>query len=462
MTPITIIEEQVAKVLSHSQGIAEASPSAMLKQWYEAKKNFIEHWDDYIYEVPEPITFHLSKEEKRGRFNEFVDSIDNTYNNKDLVYFLDWLTVDEVFSNHLNRDYEINDNTKIAKNTKVSKALKYFENDEFVLRKVQDQLSTIIQEDKITGTLCFSVHPLDYLSASENTYHWRSCHALDGDYRSGNLQYMMDTSTVICYLRGAQNQKLPNFPEDVRWNSKKWRMLLFLSDHQNAMFAGRQYPFFSPSALDIIKDAFLVSIDKRPTPWSVWYNDFLKSFPRDSAASQGFYAPSEDTWLQGRHISMNGEIYKMTSLIQEPRPRLFYNDLLESSCYIPYYCWNHYTGDKISFHIGASVLCPFCGENSLQHSELMCCDKCYEGTELDDYIYCDRCDRRIPVRDAYYIETEDYTVCSDCYETDVMTCDRCGEAWLSVNIQYHRDAEEYQCPVCRGIKRGPWGFTLPF
>ena len=27
----------------------------------------------------------------------------------------------------------------------------------------------------------------DYLSLSENAFNWRSCHALDGEYRAGNL-----------------------------------------------------------------------------------------------------------------------------------------------------------------------------------------------------------------------------------------------------------------------------------
>lgn len=84
----------------------------------------------------------------------------------------------------------------------------------------------LIQEDKVTGILCLSIHPLDYLSLSENTYNWRSCHALDGEYRAGNLSYMMDNTTVVCYLKGEDEAELPHFPAEVKWNSKKWRMLL--------------------------------------------------------------------------------------------------------------------------------------------------------------------------------------------------------------------------------------------
>jgi hypothetical protein len=57
-----------------------------------------------------------------------------------------------------------------------------------------------LQQNKITGRLCFSVHPLDFLSMSENNCGWRSCQALDGDFRAAALAYMIDSSTVVAYI----------------------------------------------------------------------------------------------------------------------------------------------------------------------------------------------------------------------------------------------------------------------
>ena len=98
------------------------------------------------------------------------------------------------------------------------------------------------------------VHPLDFLSTSENTHNWRSCHALDGEYRSGNLSHMVDHSTVICYLKSGREEKLPNFPPDVLWNSKKWRVLFYMADRWDMVFAGRQYPFSTETGLDYVKN----------------------------------------------------------------------------------------------------------------------------------------------------------------------------------------------------------------
>ena len=42
---------------------------------------------------------------------------------------------------------------------------------------------------------------------------------------------MVDSSTFMCYIKSNDDEILPNFPDTVPWNSKKWRMLLFFSDY---------------------------------------------------------------------------------------------------------------------------------------------------------------------------------------------------------------------------------------
>ena len=462
------IEKQVAQVIEYSQGLPKAEPRALLDKWYKAKEQYIQAWGGCIYEVPEPVVFYLSTEEKRQRFNEFIDAIDSTYDNRELTEFLDWLEISEVFDNHTTRKFYLNNEEYIPEGTKVSKAFKHFESDETVLRKIQDQLSMIIQEDKICGTLCLSVHPLDYLSVSENTYHWRSCHALDGDYRSGNLQYMVDKSTIVCYLRGAQGQKLPNFPEEVLWNSKKWRMLLFLSDNQQVMFAGRQYPFFSPSAMDCVQEAFLTSMDKKVRCWTPWYNDYLRTFPREDGSLEN------DSRLMYKYISIRGEVVPIRRLIVEPPSTLFFNDLLESSCYTPYYSWNRYSGaEDYSFHIGDEAPCPCCnGRKTLSYSEDMRCDFCFDelDSNLRDYTYCDCCDRRVIRDEMRYISGPGFYICEECYEQHASLCDKCGESWYVSDLKYDRDAGKFFCPWCRpksppveiSFDDSEWEELLPF
>ena len=136
----------------------------------------------------------------------------------------------------------------VPEGAKIIKSFKHFEGNKRKLEEMQTAASRVIQADKIEGYIYFSVHPLDFLSLSENAHNWRSCHALDGEYRSGNLNYMVDSSTIVCYVKSKEDTILPRFPEDVPWNNKKWRVLLFLSDDGYSMMAGRQYPFFNRAA----------------------------------------------------------------------------------------------------------------------------------------------------------------------------------------------------------------------
>ena len=67
---------------------------------------------------------------------------------------------------------------------KITRALKFpflKEIPQKLLDTFQTKMSMILQENCVSGRLCISVHPLDFISSSENTYNWRSCHALDGN-----------------------------------------------------------------------------------------------------------------------------------------------------------------------------------------------------------------------------------------------------------------------------------------
>ena len=159
---------------------------------------FIDLFGGLIYEWPVPVEFTLDDTQKRSRVMEFVGVVSDSFNNPELADFIE-ANLDSFYEN------KVSTNDKMPKGMKLLKAFKYFEKNQTALRNIQDMASQIIQEDKIKGTLCFSVHPLDYLSSSENTYNWRSCHSLDGEYRAGNLSYMVDNSTFLIYLKGADD-----------------------------------------------------------------------------------------------------------------------------------------------------------------------------------------------------------------------------------------------------------------
>ena len=449
MVDMKRIREDFDKVISYSQGISNPKTEELFNRWLEAKRDFIEAMDGrLIYTIPHKVSFELSYKEKMNRVNEFIESVSMTWRNNELACFIDE-NKDGFFSNVVVESFTEPGGGKIPKGMKLVKAFKYFEDDRITLEEIQNRASMIIQEDKVEGHLCFSVHPLDFLSTSENTYNWRSCHALDGEYRCGNLSYMMDKSTVVVYLRSDKEENyLPNFPPEVKWNSKKWRMLLFMSDSWNAMFAGRQYPFFSETALDAVlyhaSEAFRFSGE-----WSNWHNDEFRNF-KFAGDDEG----RDEMWFRNVYIPMKDKLYLKNELIEDCENPMHFNDLLRSSCYIPYYCWQKRSwgyNNEIHFTIGGEIPCLRCGKYPVAQTDDMLCQDCeleYGSSEDEMYTTCSCCGRRILYDESYYVESSGENICEYCADRECRECDNCGELYWNNEISYDKKNHDYRCEHC--------------
>lgn len=452
ITSIPTIKEKFTRVIQYSQNFSNVNVDALFDKWYEAKKYYIDAWGGTIWESPLPTTFTLDDAEKQRRLSEFIEIVENTYNNMPLAEFL-YDNKQDFFDNHLSHDYHTRRQGIIPKGTKIIRAFKMFESDSRALADLQNQASMIIQEDKVTGTLCFSVDPLDFLSTSENTYHWRSCHALDGEYRCGNLSYMMDKSTIICYLRGEKEAQLPNFPPDVLWNSKKWRMLLFFAENKLALMAGRQYPYFSPIALDKVQAELLrLGVLSNTSTWSPWYNDYIVDINRVNPRAS--YA---DTYLDGRCIFLQKRPYLMQDIVKDMKNSMHFNDLLHSSFYIPYYCWarTYEVHKDLVFELGGTIPCLCCGTNRISHTDLMFCDDCaceYGSGEDSYFRYCACCDRRFLTETGTFVDGLDDIVCPDCAAMHTKNCEDCCDTWFTTDLIYEPDSQQYLCPHCNDYR----------
>ena len=444
------IKEQFDKVIAYSQGIAEPQTDELFAQWMEAKRDIIEAFGGkLIYEVPYKVNFALDDTEKQTRVNDFIDTVHNTFCNYELAEFLDTNTAN-FFDNIVKNSY-IKDTISIPAGMRLVKAFKFFEKDKSTLEAIQNRASQVIQEDKIEGTLCFSVHPLDFLSVSENTHNWRSCHALDGEYRAGNLSYMVDKSTIVCYLKSADDVSIPMFPEDLKWNSKKWRVLLYLSDRWDMFFAGRQYPFATKNGLDksfeILKQILHIS----------------SSWPLEECKWQNIYVDSScGAMIDYEYLPIRGELHKLKDIVQDGETSLQFNDLLRSSCYHhPYYAirdnvsWMREDYGIPHFTVGGAVKCLQCGKHYITNPETMMCDDCeleYGHEENEIYGTCDCCGARIVRDDAISVGYYDL-VCESCYQTECFVCDCCDEVFYKSDQHYDKEHEDYVCTQCYEERR---------
>jgi hypothetical protein len=443
------IQRQFNKVIHFSQNIEDPKTDELFERWFRAKKYFIEAFGgSTILEIPYKISFKLDDQEKNNKIEEFIDIVANNYGNEKLADFIE-LNQESFFDNIAYRSFD----DKVQPGSKLVKSFKYYESDKDLLIDIQNHASRIIQEDKIDGTLCFSVNPLDFLSNSENSYNWRSCHSLDGDYRSGNLSYMTDDSTFICYLKGENNTILPNFPKDVKWNSKKWRTLLFLSEDKKCIMAGRQYPFTTKEGISRVLTSYL--------PESISHNQFKNwidariSFLQDETDRSTMYV------LESDYIPIFGRLIPMNEIVKNNRGSLQFNDLLLSSCYRPILSLAEDIQDQNNyiphFYIGGSVSCLDCGKEDIELSETMRCNHCEiknGDCNSDSFGYCDCCGTRILINDAYEVGDNEM-VCSACYHSQCQPCERCGNIYYKSDMTFNRKIGKYLCEWCnRDIENG--------
>lgn len=455
------LKEQMKKVISYSQGIENPQVDSILKQWRENKKQLMHLFlkDQISYTFPEKVTFELSESNKEQRYNEFLDYIDHLlkYDNcrNAFLNYLEDIKTPEFYNNVLDHDYIISSKDKtIKKGTKIIKSFKYFLNGA-ILADIQNKASELIQENKVEGYLTFSVHPLDFLSSSENTFHWRSCHSLDGEYRAGNLSYMLDKSTMICFLKSDKDAKLPNFPDDVPWNNKKWRVLLHFDNDYNVVFAGRQYPFTALGSLEVIRQVFLDHLmplyrtwfGKMMKPdWSHWHNDYISEYQYSE------HSEDSGSFMQDYAIIDHG-IYGMMNIITDAPQSRHYNDLLRSTCYTkPFYMFKKDSVNSFSlnFTIGSAIPCLKCGNNDISESETMLCEYCENEDMIEEITHCqcECCGVSFPIEDMMWHMSDGSRICNDCFEAQGFRCAHCGRLFFNEDKHFLKEENCFVCPDC--------------
>ena len=459
------IKQQFAEILRYSQNFYNEPLNgidSLFETWYQNKRDFIFHnFDGELTYNMGNVSFELDENAKTEKLQRFSDRVYDYYNNAPLSSWLSQITPQEFYNNLTTVEYTIplymfwpprskESDLHVPKNFKVVRAFKFFEEDEDKLKQLQNEASQIIQENIVSGDLCLSVHPLDFLSLSENVHNWRSCHALDGEYRTGNLSYMLDSATVICYLRADKLGILPHFPESIPWNSKKWRILLFFSSDRTFVFAGRQYPFASTAALDIISKKLLPLA--KFGKWTSWYDTFIDNY-KDERSNETFYFQ--------RMIPVGNTLKPFKEIIHEPAIALHFNDLNRSSVYSPMWAyrrkdfdlWKTSTGCSsvnTQVNIGHECICPICGKYNIIYSNMMTCPDCAEEYDYDndDYRECEICGNMTHIDEMHHLPLSNLMVCDNCYEMETVVCQECDVRDLPDTVKYRGGDSRCLCPAC--------------
>ena len=255
--------------------------------------------------------------------------------------------------------------------------------------------SQVLNQKQIKGNLCLSIHPLDFITMSDNNCGWTSCMSwMDepGDYRLGTIEMMNSPCVIVAYVESKESMWTPGGD----WNSKRWRQLYIVT--KEVILGNRQYPYYS---------------DELQGMAIQWIRDLMTQIPG--------YGPYPEETIQLENGSWN--TIRDKEIHFDFQCNYMYNDVYDSRLA---YVADQKIEDDYCYYCNFSgpAVCTGCGEiiglDEVDASVVQC-------RACDGHWRCDFCgDWHSHYDDSYSVDDE-YIACDWCYHHELSVCEVCGE-----------------------------------
>lgn len=254
--------------------------------------------------------------------------------------------------------------------------------------------SHVLTGAKVSGTLSLSIHPLDFLTMSDNNNDWHSCMSWkhDGEYRMGTVEMMNSPCVVIAYFTTENNNfyRLTYNKKWYTWNNKMWRCLYVVDPRVIAEV--RQYPYDS----DILNNAVIEWLRQL-----MERNSGVKFCENASKVEFSYFTGDNLTHpVSGKGITLSFASNKM------------YNDFR----YNHTICFAEGLQDThITINYSGPAICMICGGPFHSYdidgdcSRLICPD-------CSDAARCSECGDIYSASEIHYRSLDNSYICNDCYE----------------------------------------------
>lgn len=335
----------------------------------EATHKHIDHLDQLACQLEERL---------RALYLNHIITVDEFYILRRLIT-LDALLTNEYNGVNINiGDYRLTHGCKLMKALKqLNNTLHFMDEKEFEEFRICQSMCT--NTAVLNGKLCLSIHPLDYMTMSDNACDWSSCMSWkeDGCYRMGTVEMMNSPCVVIAYLESSHPMY---FDRETSWNNKKWRSLYIVTP--DIVTNIKSYPYYDSS------------IDKIVMNWL--YELMVKAFPNSNYE---------------KPYTFEYPMIGSTRLCCETN--LMYNDFGRGTIH-----WGFRrkgVGDNLIVNYSGDAQCMVCGntDSGSLYEDCLICDVC---EPRDDIWYCDECGRQLTEDEVYFINDGDVPLCECCYQ----------------------------------------------
>ena len=265
-----------------------------------------------------------------------------------------------------------------------------------IFEEFRIRISQITNQRSLKGTMCISIHPMDFITMSDNSYGWDSCMRWvddTGDYRMGTVE-MMNSPIVVCaYLKGNEPFDFSwNRNGEFRtWNNKKWRELFVVTPELITEI--KSYPYDNEEFTKTVMDTLLAlskENDGNEYDTEIYWS---YSTPVNSHGTTLRFNTYENGMYNdfGCYRNRKGHLMHYNSQIME--------NITDNIYYITY------SGAKT---------CMICGEYiddySADSKEVVCEKHGYYTTTT-----CSCCGRRLDSDDVFYSDYTQEEYCEECY-----------------------------------------------
>jgi hypothetical protein len=255
--------------------------------------------------------------------------------------------------------------------------------------------SQVLNQKQIKGNLCLSIHPLDFITMSDNNCGWTSCMSWmeeAGDYRLGTIEMMNSPCVIVAYVESKESMWTPGGD----WNSKRWRQLYIVT--KEVILGNRQYPYYSDE---------LQGVAIR------WIRDLMTQIPGYGPYPEETIQLKNDSWntVRDKKIRFNFHCNYMYNDVYDFRLAYVADQKLNDD-------------DHYYYNFSGPAVCTGCGEiielDEVDASVVQC-------RACDGHWRCDFCgDWHSHYDDSYSVDDE-YIACDWCYHHELSVCEVCGE-----------------------------------
>ena len=306
--------------------------------------------------------------------------------------------------------------------------------------------SIIFNDKLIHSNLVFSIHPLDFITMSDNSSNWQSCmnwHE-EGCYRVGTIEMMNSNNVICCYLEAKEPynfaEQCHNKPkgvdystDDYVWTNKKWRQLVYVT--KDIIVSGKSYPFTNDDVTKFIIEK-LRELAKANLNWT--YSFGVERYYDMKYINGSYSMERAKGWIRYGNATKHNILFESNGM---------YNDMVNDSNFHYWCVRNKVDHTKVITYSGKPT-CLCCGDSIINFCEGEDYNNRWDGTgnvvcrDCDEkYFSCCSCGSYHHFAD--YIQFTDATtgkplqMCDICWNETVRKCPCCGKP-MYYGYKYNR------------------------